>query len=660
MDRFRQYVMKYRQLLLRIALNVAVVGVSGVVAYLLRFDFQVPLDWLPGAISALFCWVTVQPLTLHFAGWNRIGWHRIALPDVGLLVRGVCIAASASTVLILLLRQGAVPRSVFLLQAALVLVFAISARVAVRLAMERRERGSSALPLRRALIYGAGSAGQALLRELQRKPRIGYRPVGFVDDNESLHGQIVHGVPVLGCGPSLSRIAAAHRADEILIAIPSVGGPRLAEIVTYCDQAGRPCKTIPSVEELIRKPERLTDLRRVNLEELLGREPVRLDLGAISREVAGRVVMVTGAAGSIGSEICRQLASFRPLRLVALDIAETPLFHLENEFLERYASCPLLPTIGDVREEARMLRLMRENGVEIVFHAAAYKHVPMMERHHSAAIDNNIFGTLALVNASERAGIRRFVMISTDKAVRPSSVMGATKRLAELIVKSRSGGGTRFVSVRFGNVLGSNGSVVPIFERQIRNGGPVTVTHPEMRRYFMTIPEASQLVLQAMALGTSDEIFVLDMGSPVRIGDLARSLIALHGKTPGRDIALEYTGLRPGEKLFEELYLSDENLIRTVHEKILVLKGDPVDRAWVEGWLTVLRTHSTMDASEMREILRGILPDYAPTDGLMTSRNPLDSVISGAEPSIAAGITPCADTATTAGARTNLDAWEVA
>ncbi|MCL4782466.1 MAG: polysaccharide biosynthesis protein [Bryobacterales bacterium] len=660
MGRFRHFAMKYRRILPRIALNVAVVGVSGVVAYLLRFDFQVPPEWLPGAVSALFCWMTVEPVTLHLAGWNRIGWNRIALPDIGLLVRGVCIAATASAVVILSLHRGAVPRSVFLLQAALVLVFAVSARVAVRLAVERRDRGPSALPLRRALIYGAGSAGQALLRELQRKPRIGYRPVGFVDDNESLHGQIVHGLPVLGSGPGLSRIVAAHTADEILIAIPSVGGQRLAEIVTYCDQAGRPCKTIPSVEELIRKPERVTDLRRVNLEELLGREPVKLDLGAISREVAGRVVMVTGAAGSIGSEICRQLASFRPRRIVALDIAETPLFHLENEFLERYASCPLLPTIGDVREEASMLRLMRENRVEIVFHAAAYKHVPMMERHHSAAIDNNIFGTLALVNASERAGIRRFVMISTDKAVRPSSVMGATKRLAELIVKSRSGGDTRFVSVRFGNVLGSNGSVVPIFERQIRNGGPVTVTHPEMRRYFMTIPEASQLVLQAMALGTSDEIFVLDMGSPVRIGDLARSLIALHGKTPGRDIALEYTGLRPGEKLFEELYLSDENLIRTVHEKILVLRGDPVDRAWVEKWLAVLRKHSPAEGSEAREILRDILPDYTPATVCEASRNRSDGASSETELPIGVGSAHCADTPQAGGARTNLDAWEVA
>lgn len=660
MGRFRDFVLTYRHLLFRMALSVAIAGISGIVAYLLRFDFEIPQDWRSGATVALLCWMVLQPLALHVSGWNRIGWNRIALPDVGMLVRAVCVAASISSAAIFLLRQGSVPRSVFVLQAALVLLLAVSVRVALRLALERRERGNASLPLRRALIYGAGSAGQSLLRELRRKPRIGYHPVGFVDDNESLNGQIVHGVPVFGNGLSLSRIAATHKVDEILIALPSVRGERLSRIVTFCDQAGRPCKTIPSVEELIRKPECLTDLRQLNIEDLLGREPVQLDLKAISHEVAGRVVMVTGAAGSIGSEICRQMATYGPLRIVALDNGETPLFHLENEFRERFAHCTILPVIGDVRDEAHILRLMQTNGVEIVFHAAAYKHVPMMERHVSAAIANNVFGTYAVVNASERAGIRQFVMISTDKAVRPTSVMGATKRMAELIVKSRSGGATRFVSVRFGNVLGSNGSVVPIFERQIRNGGPVTVTHPDMRRYFMTIPEAAQLVLQAMALGTSDEIFVLDMGSPVRIGDLARSLIRLHGKMPGRDIALKYTGLRPGEKLFEELYLNDENLVRTVHQKILVLKGDGVARAWVDEWLTALRRHSSMEAEELRALLHYIVPEYAPAIAIKPEADNAAEGSAGMESLVALRTILRTDTAQTGVTPTDLDALEVA
>lgn len=621
----------YRQSILRLALSSLIALASGAIAYLLRFDFNVPEVWLAGALPASVCWVTVQPLGFAITGWHRVGWNRIALRDLGYLVRSVAVAAGLSTAVILLLGRGTVPRSVFVLQGTIAFLLGIALRILVRVIQERRDRGASTRPLRRALIYGAGSAGQALLREIFRKPQIGYLPVGFIDDKEALHGEYIQGLPVLGGGLALGRIVVAQQVDEVLIALPSVRGKRLAEIVTACDQAGRPCKSIPSVEELILRPERLTELRQVNPEDLLGRNPVQLDAASIARRIQGRVVLVTGAAGSIGSEICRQLATFGPARLLALDIAETPLFDLENEFRESFPECPLVPTIGDVRDEAPLFRLLSEHAVEIVFHAAAYKHVPMMERHVAAAIQNNVLGTFALVNASERAGIDRFVMISTDKAVRPTSVMGATKRLAELIVKSRSGGATRFVSVRFGNVLGSNGSVVPTFERQIRKGGPVTVTHPEMRRYFMTIPEAAQLVLQAMALGTSDEIFVLDMGSPVRISDLARSLIALHGMVPGRDVAVQYTGLRPGEKLFEELYLSDENLVRTVHEKILVLKGDHVDRAWVDSEVARYRECSTLTADELRRMLTSTVPEYSPTPNTQ-GQSPLP-----ANPSPAAG-----------------------
>lgn len=631
----REKLRAYGQPILRLALSSVIALASGVIAYLLRFDFHVPPVWLVGALSASVCWAIVQPFGFAITGWHRVGWNRIALRDLGYLVRSVAVAASLSTAVILLLGRGAVPRSVFVLQGALTLLLGIALRIVVRVVQERHDRAASARPLRRALIYGAGSAGQALLREIFRKPQIGYLPVGFIDDKESLQGEYIQGLPVLGGGLALGRVVAAHQVDEVLIAMPSVRGKRLAEIVTACDQAGRPCKSIPSVEELILRPERLTELRQVNPEELLGRNPVQLDAASIARRIAGRVVLVTGAAGSIGSEICRQLAAFAPARLLALDIAETPLFDLENEFRESYPECPLVPTIGDVRDEAHLYRLLSEDAVEIVFHAAAYKHVPMMERHIAAAIQNNVLGTFALVSAAERAGIESFVMISTDKAVRPTSVMGATKRLAELIVKSRSGGKTRFVSVRFGNVLGSNGSVVPTFERQIRKGGPVTVTHPEMRRYFMTIPEAAQLVLQAMALGKGDEIFVLDMGTPVRISDLARSLIALHGMVPGRDVAVQYTGLRPGEKLFEELYLSDENLVRTVHEKILVLKGDRVDRSWVDSEVARYRKSVALSGSALRRMLAATVPEYSPTPAIQGQPNPeattLESSAAGQE-----------------------------
>lgn len=602
-----------RSALMRVLASAVTAGVSGVIAYLLRFDFQVPAAWKPGLYIATCFWVVVQPLLLYLAGWNRVGWNSISLPDLRILSRSILIAATGSTAAILLVRQIHVPRSVFVLQAVLVFLLSVGIRVAVRLYRERRDRLDMQTPQKRAVIYGAGSAGQALLRELTRKPQIGYLPVGFIDDRRSLHGQIVQGMPVLGDGVTLSRIAAQHKVDEVLIAMPSIRGQRLATVVSYCDQAGRPCKTIPGVEELIRRPERLTDFRQINLELLLGREPVQLDHELIAQKISGRSVMVTGAAGSIGSEVCRQVAAFSPSRLVAVDIAETPLFELENEFHDQHSECPFVAAIGDVRDETQMLAFMSSHRTEIVFHAAAYKHVPMMERHVSAAIVNNVLGTLSVVNAAERAAIRDFVMISTDKAVRPTSVMGATKRVAEMIVKSRGAGTTKFVSVRFGNVLGSNGSVVPVFQRQIRNGGPVTITHPEMRRYFMTIPEAAQLVLQAMALGTTNEIFVLDMGKPVFIGDLAHSLIALHGKVPGRDIALEYTGLRPGEKLFEELYLSDENLKPSTHEKILVLNGGAVDRPWIDACLGLLRRSLDATPDELREILRKLVPEYSPS-----------------------------------------------
>jgi FlaA1/EpsC-like NDP-sugar epimerase len=609
------------QSVLRLILSTAITTSSGVVAYLLRFDFHIPDDWLGGALTALVCWSTVQPIGLALTGWHRIGWNRIALRDVGSLIRCVGISAALSTTLILLVQPGAVPRSVFILQAGMVLLCSIVLRIGIRVMQERQDRADAVRPTKRVVIYGAGSAGQALLGELFRKPQIGFLPVGFVDDDASLHGEYIQGLPVLGSGQALGRIVVSEKVDEVLLALPSVRGGRLSEIVTLCDQAGRPCKSIPSLGELIRAPERLTELRQVAPEDLLGRDPVQLDVASIARRVEGRVVLVTGAAGSIGSEICRQLAAFHPSRLLALDIAETPLFNLENEFRESFPESPLVPTIGDVRDEGFLYRVMVQNNVEIVFHAAAYKHVPMMERHVSAAIENNILGTHAVVGASEKAGIAIFVMISTDKAVRPTSVMGATKRFAELIVKSRSGGLTRFVSVRFGNVLGSNGSVVPTFERQIRKGGPVTVTHPEMRRYFMTIPEASQLVLQAMALGTGDEIFVLDMGNPVRISDLARSLIALHGMVPGRDVALQYTGLRPGEKLFEELYLSDENLVRTVHDKILVLKGEGVDRAWIDAQVAVLRKNRFAPDHELRALLAQAIPEYAAAQSPVPDQN---------------------------------------
>ncbi len=606
--------------LLHLAIVAGVPLVSVWAAYLLRFDLQIPVAWLPGAVYASMVCVAVQTPLLWLMGWRRVGWHAVALPDLRLLAQMVAMAAAASTAVLMMTPRQPVPRSVPILQGAALLGIAVLVRLAVRLWREHQASAGmkQAQGQRRVFLYGAGFAGQALLRALHLYPELGYRPVGFVDDNEALHGEILHGLPVVSTGEGLCSAVVREQVDEILIAIPTASPETLRRLRTYCDQAGRPCKTVPGLAELLQRPERLTEFRQLDMADLLGRSQVSLDESGIRGRLSGRVVLVTGAAGSIGSEICRQLVRFRPQRIVALDIAETPLFELENQFADRYPAAQLQPVIGDVRVEAQLYGLMQEHRVDVVFHAAAYKHVPMMERHVAAAIENNVLGTYALAAAAERAGVRDVVMISTDKAVRPSSVMGATKRIAEMVVKSRSGEGaasrTRFVSVRFGNVLGSNGSVIPTFRRQIAQGGPVTVTHPEMRRYFMTIPEASRLVLQAMAMGDRNEIFVLDMGQPVRIDDLARNLIRLYGLRPGKDIALEYTGLRPGEKLFEELYLHDENLVRTVHEKILVLQGPPLERQWVDVRIQELRALLRGDPEQLRAWMEAMIPDYTPAE----------------------------------------------
>jgi FlaA1/EpsC-like NDP-sugar epimerase len=587
-------------------------------AYLLRFDLQVPPQWMPGAVYASGVCVATQVPVLWLLGWRRIGWQGISLPDLRYLLQAVAVAVAASSMVMLLSPAAGIPRSILLLQAASLAGISVMARLAVRLWRERQaarltEASRGDAQLKRVLLYGAGFAGQALQRALQQYPELGYRAVGFVDDNEELQGAIVQGLPVVSEGGGLCSAVVRHKVEEILIAIPSASSETLQRIRTFCDQAGRPCKAIPGMAELLQRPERLTDLRHLEMADLLGRQQVALDEEAIHSKLSGRVVMVTGAAGSIGSELCRQVRRFGPREILALDIAETPLFELEQEFQEGWPDAPLRAVVGDIRQGNRMEALMRRHGVEVIFHAAAFKHVPLMESHAAMAVENNVLGTYALANAAERAGVAEMVMISTDKAVRPSSVMGASKRLAEMVVKSRAGSNTHFVSVRFGNVLGSNGSVIPTFRRQIAAGGPVTVTHPEMRRYFMTIPEASRLVLQAMAMGTDNEIFVLEMGDPVRIADLARNLIALHGLQADRDIEVRYTGLRAGEKLFEELYLSDENLVRTVHEKILVLQGPPVERRWADAAVARLRECAEDNPEELVALLQEMIPDFKPS-----------------------------------------------
>ena len=462
-----------------------------------------------------------------------------------------------------------------------------------------------------------------LVREIGSNPNLKYRIIGFLDDDERKRHATMLGIPVLGRGREAARVVNLFknhdpRVDEIVIAMPSATGRQMSEALANCRGTGVPCKTIPSLGELLSGKARVSQIREISIENLLGRAPVQLEQGRIRASIEGLTVMVTGAAGSIGSELCRQVVQFNPKCLVALDQAESDLFKIEMELTAAAPSVRVCPVIGDVRNFERIEEVVRQYEVTSIYHAAAYKHVPMMENNLIEAVENNILGLCNMVEAARRHGVRSFVMISSDKAVNPTNIMGLTKRVAELVVssmpQSNAEDTTRFVSVRFGNVLGSNGSVVPIFQAQIAGGGPVTVTHPDMRRYFMTIPEAVQLVLQASIMGKGSEIFVLDMGEPVRILDLARNMIRLSGHEPDLDIPIRFVGLRPGEKLFEELSTASDQVQPTCHEKIMIFCGDCLRHDAMKRWIAKLRTLLVQrDDVVILQHIHEIVPEYQPS-----------------------------------------------
>jgi FlaA1/EpsC-like NDP-sugar epimerase len=444
--------------------------------------------------------------------------------------------------------------------------------------------------------------------------------VGLIDDDPSKAHLMLDGKRILGDGESLAAVARKYAVEKVLIAIPSATGPQMVRILKCALDAGVEYKTVPGLGYLIQDMELGRQIREVAVEDLLGRKPVQLDQKRISERIQGQVVMVTGAAGSIGSELCRQIAHFRPLALIGFDAAETPLFQLNREMERNFPDLAFYPEIGSITRPDTLRRVMQRHGPTILYHAAAYKHVPMMEMHVFAAVENNVFGTWNVAHAAAENGVRDFVMISTDKAVRPTSMMGATKRMAEMAIRVfQEETATKYVAVRFGNVLGSNGSVVPIFKEQIAAGGPVTVTHPEITRYFMTIPEAAQLVLQAFSMGKGGEVFVLDMGEPVKIVDLARDLILLSGLQPDRDIHIEYSGLRPGEKLYEELNLGDEKLVPTAHTKIasFVSPMNPDPKRMRARLRELQRIADKQDVGRLILLLKELIPDYNPDSRLL-------------------------------------------
>ncbi len=503
------------------------------------------------------------------------------------------------------------PDSVLLLDFAGTIALICGARILFRLYFEEvRPVAEGAAP--RLLILGAGNAGENVVREILRMPVMRYRVEGFLDDDRSKWGAQIHGVQVLGPIDQIKKVCDEYSIDEILIAMPSATREQIRRVVELCQGTNLRFKTLPAVSDLIAGRAQVQQIRDVDINDLLGRAPVKLDEEQIGRFILRRVVMVTGAGGSIGSELCRQIARFTPARMVLVEQAEQNLFEIDRELRAAHPDIEIVPCIGDICDVHRMDRLFSGQRPTAVFHAAAHKHVPMMELNPSEAIKNNVRGTRVVADAAARFGCEKFVMISTDKAVNPTSIMGASKRVAEMYIQALNERvDTQFVTVRFGNVLGSSGSVVPIFKEQIARGGPVTVTHPDMVRYFMTIPEAAQLVLQAASMGEGGEIFVLDMGEPVKIVNLARDLITLSGFRPGEDIEIIFTGIRPGEKLYEELAIDGEDVSRTAHPKIGIWKKKPEDwDALIQAMDALLADADKLDRSAARVRLTKMVPEF--------------------------------------------------
>jgi FlaA1/EpsC-like NDP-sugar epimerase len=606
--------------LLAAIMDLAAFTLCGFLAFQLRFDGSVPAIYAHGMREAIYIWAVAKSAAFLFGAVNRGYWRYTSLDEalrIGLANSAGSLVGGA---IIVCLERPDIPRSIFILEWLISCSLTLGTRFAVRLAATASRGQKSEGDRTRTLIYGAGAAGLALARELRENQSLNSELVGLIDDDARKVGLTFHGKRVLGTGEALGPLARKYEIDRVLIAIPSATGPQLVRMLQSAIDAEVDYKMVPGLADIIHGTELGKQIREVSVEDLLGRKPVHLDEERIRERIQGKVVMVTGAAGSIGSEICRQIARFNPLALVGFDEAETPLFQLDRELNNKFPGLMFSPELGNITRFENVQQAMERYRPSILYHAAAYKHVPMMERHVFAAVENNIFGTWNVARAAIDYGVEDFVMISSDKAVRPTSMMGATKRISELVISAlQKQSSTRFVAVRFGNVLGSNGSVVPIFKEQIAAGGPVTITHPEMRRYFMTIPEATQLVLQAFSIGKGGEVFVLDMGEPVRIVDLARNLVLLSGLRPDRDIKIEFTGLRPGEKLFEELNLQDEYFIPTSHAKIRsYLSPFSADLKVMHVALEDLRLISERkDVARLVLYLKELIPDYNPGSQLL-------------------------------------------
>ena len=589
--------------------QMAIAAFALAAAFLLRFEFTLDPIYSHMLIRSLPLLLLVKFCVFRAFGLRDLTWRYLGFQDLVRIAAANAAASLTATIVLRFAIGSTFPRSIHILDLLLSLTLMVAARVLARVILEK----PSERPQRRILIYGAGQAGVTVLSEIRANPQLGYEVAGFLDDDPQKRNLRLNGARVLGGIETLEEVSKKQRVKEVLIALPNATGTEIRAILERCRAASVSAKRIPALAELMDHKVLVDQIREVRLEDLLSRPPVRLDSEAIRARLTGRVVLVTGAGGSIGSELCRQIARYQPRALIGFDNAETALYQIDQELREQFPDLPFYPEIGSIQNRRRLDEVFRDHRPSSVYHAAAYKHVPMMEAHLFEAVENNVFGTRNVVRAA--AGVEDFVLVSSDKAVRSTNVMGATKRLAELICSS---GGPKFRAVRFGNVLGSNGSVIPLFKRQIAAGGPVTVTHPEIRRFFMTIPEAAELVLQAAAMRQAGEIFVLDMGEPVRIQDLARNLILLSGLKPDVDIRIEFSGIRPGEKLYEELSGMEEDTVPTSHSQIRVFTGRGASQETISRCLEELRRATeARDAASVVLSLKELAPDYNPSSYLL-------------------------------------------
>lgn len=598
------------------ALDIISTAAALLLSAYLRFDIIVPEKYLDMLVMQLPSFIILTLVfALLFKLYDRI-WRYAGSSEL-LAVAGTTICSVFSWYGYSLLANNLLPRSMYIISGVLLLLFLGSSRLALRvynyLSSKPRfiARFSKNRCLRKVLIVGAGDAGAVIAREIERYHNDGRNVVGFIDDDEKKIGKRMFGVKVLGNRLAIKENVISMGIEEIIVAMPSVKGEALKQILEICKRTKCQLKILPGVYELIDGTVSVSQLRNVEIEDLLGREAVRLNTAAVSAYLKDKIVLVTGAGGSIGSEICRQVAKMQPKKMLLLGKGENSIYEIMQDLNANYPELKKVPIIADVRDRERIKGIMDCFAPQVVFHAAAHKHVPLMEYQPIEAVKNNVLGTKTVAEEAAAHNVETFVMISTDKAVNPTSVMGCTKRVAEMFVQSMNGTcKTCFVAVRFGNVLGSRGSVIPLFKKQIAKGGPVTVTHPEMKRYFMTIPEASQLVLQAGAMAKGGEVFVLDMGEPVKICDLAKTLITLSGLKPDKDIAIKYTGLRPGEKLFEELLSAEDGTEETCHEKIFTAKIKKTGKKEMDVWVQKLLEQT--DEENVVRMLKQVVPTYTP------------------------------------------------